>query len=81
MAKGTATTDRERSVVVNGYHKDLRPWVRVALAQGWRVSFAGTGHALFLPPEGGRISVTNSSLAGRRLYNVRATLRRAGLRI
>lgn len=58
--------------------KDAR---RLALRQGWDVYMGGNGHWHFVSPHGA-VVITPSTPGGsnpRKMYNMRADLRRAGL--
>lgn len=62
--------------------KPLADLYRVAKEQGWRVETSGGNHIRWLPPDGSRpVYSANSTRDNREEKNVRAKLRRAGLRI
>jgi len=66
--------------------KELRELARVAVSQGWRVERTGKHHLRWVPPEKagktGRVIYSGSTLSDyRAIRNIRAMLRREGLRV
>lgn len=62
--------------------KPLQDLYRAARKQGWTVETSGGNHIRWLPPSGGRpVYSANSTRDNREAMNVRAKLRRAGLKI
>lgn len=56
---------------------DLR---QLAESHGWVVTYTGSGHLRFKPPDGGAVIFAPSTPSDRRaVLNVRAQLRRQGL--
>ena len=58
--------------------------VQAAEAAGWGVRFAGNGHMLLVPPQGGKpvsISLTMEDKDNRVFLNARAALRRGGVSV
>lgn len=60
--------------------KDLKPLARQARRNGWRITYAGSGHIRWHSP-GGHIITTSSTPRGGRHSdrNARHALRKAGL--
>lgn len=63
--------------------KELRPIVKRARKQGWKVDVTRGGHVRFVPPPSGGSMVIASASASdsRAMKNLRAQLRRAGMEI
>lgn len=61
--------------------QQLREWAALAERRGWRVVLGGS-HLKWYPPNGGKPLGTASTPGGgnRSIDNIRAKLRRAGLR-
>lgn len=68
---------------MDGLDKDVRKLIRVAKKAGWDVTWTGSTHILLTSPGGtSKVTLTNSgSNKGRRLNNMRAECRRAGLSV
>jgi hypothetical protein len=60
--------------------KALRPLAAAAMAQGWRITPTGSGHLRWEPPTGRPVITASTMRDGRSALNIRADLRRAGLR-
>jgi hypothetical protein len=55
---------------------------RAAVAQGWTWRYAGSGHVLIYPPQGGApISLSVTAYDGKANLDLVARAKRAGLRI
>lgn len=61
--------------------KELQGLYRAAREQGWTVETSGGNHIRWLPPSGRPIYSANTTRDNREEKNVRAKLRRAGLKI
>ena len=61
-------------------HRELRPLVKAARNAGWDVSRTSGGHVRFDPPNGRPVFGPWSASDWRSLKNLRAQLRRAGLK-
>ena len=63
--------------------KDVRELARIAAAQGWRVERTGKHHLRWVPPDRGRRVIYSGSTPSdyRAIRNIRAMLRREGLRV
>jgi len=61
--------------------KDFRPMVDAALAAGWTISTAASGHVKWKSPEGKMVVTSCSSVNRRGVRNARSDLRRMGLDI
>lgn len=60
--------------------KALRPIIKKARKQGWKVDLTKSGHVRFKPPTSGQSIITAGTASDHRsLKNLRADLRRAGL--
>lgn len=63
-------------------HRELRPFVKAAIDQGWSVEKTGGGHLRFKSPTGAVVFTPSTPGGGNRaIENTRAALRRAGLNL
>lgn len=62
-------------------NKELRPIMRAARLQGWKVTETGRSHVKFLPPDKSRPPVFCGATFSdvRTLKNLKASLKRSGL--
>jgi len=63
--------------------KELRELARVAVSQGWRVERTGKQHLRWVPPTRDKRVIYSGSTPSdyRAIHNIRAMLRREGLRV
>jgi hypothetical protein len=63
--------------------KQLWQWIELARADGWTVITDSGNHFKWLPRDGGQVIITPATPGGgnRSIDNVRAKLRRGGLKI
>lgn len=62
-------------------HRDIAPLAREARRQGWTVTHAKSGHVHFRSPSGRLVSCSHTPGTRNASQQVRADLRRAGLRL
>ncbi len=60
--------------------KELKPLVRVALSEGWELTKTGGNHWKLRSPAGPSVVFSSTGSDQREFFNLRADLRRNGLR-
>jgi hypothetical protein len=68
-----------RSVVQMIGNKDLQKLARLALTQGWVLTYRGNGHVRWQSPAGSVVFTGSTPGGGSAVANARSTLRRNGL--
>lgn len=63
---GNTTTEggvlnRRGRALVATVHKDLRPWVKEALAHGWTIDARGNRHLTLAAPDGYRVPIPSNA--------------------
>lgn len=66
---------------MKGVTKDLKPLIKAAERQGWRVDLSKNNHVKFLAPSGAMVIAGVSISDHRGLKNVQSHLRKAGLAV
>ena len=62
-------------------NKTIGSWIRLAKGQAWAVEYTGGGHYRWTPPDGPSVVTSSTPGGSRAIANIRAKLRKAGLRI
>ncbi len=66
-------------MTVRLHHKEMRDLADYVSRHGWRVERTGSGHVLFLGPQGQRVTAPSTPSDRRSIGNVQAKLYRNGL--
>ncbi len=61
--------------------KDVKPLIRQALSEGWRVERTNGGHIKWIHPSGGFLFSSSTPSDRRAIRNLERDLRRLGLKI
>lgn len=63
---------------INAVHKEFRPYVRSAIANGWVLSSTGRNHLCLTSPSGSKVLFSRTYSEPRGLKNFKRDLQRAG---
>jgi len=67
--------------VIRGMHRDVRPYAKLALAQGWNIRQLQNSHYRWYPPIGDFIQTSKTPRGSCFIHSIVCDLKRAGLKI